>query len=520
MKRILFAALSYTTLSAVLIALPLFGVRPPIGPLGLLAAALGILAAVAVFHPALAGELCGRLDRMAAASRIPALAVIGSLGTILLAVQLARHAAFETQALDLRLHAELIRNLWLGRGFSSPLIDGSYLGYHVSPIFLLLSPLAALPDLPFTLLIVQGIVYAAGAWFAWRLARRMGLRPCLALAWAAMFILYRGTRRGYFEGFHHEVIAACALMGFLYYVECARLLPAALMTLLAVACREDAAILLAGAAVAMLIRQRHRGFAAALLLLGIVWPLVCYLWIMPAYASGGHMAGLDRWKDYGSTPTAVLFGMARHPLRVASAVFSAKVVTLFGLLLFLPLASPSFWLPTLPLLMVYATSSFPLQASLGGAYAAMFAPWWIAAAMHTLSGEKPRKFLGSGRMAVLAGVALLMANLRELPLAAASNNLRQAHALVNAVNRSARAERRVLAQGCLLPHLGWTGCHSMLDLPLKEPLTSYDAILIAPALNAWPMEAAQLAALDRGLATDPRWVRRAEPPVITYWRKP
>lgn len=519
MKRFVIAMLLYTALSATLLALPLCGIRPPIGPMGLLGTALGILAAIAVFHPTLAGRLCERADRAAVESRVPALAVILSLSAILLLAQLARHAAFGTQALDLRLHAELVRNLWLGQGFRSPLIDGSYLGYHVSPVFLLLSPLAALPALPLVLLVLQGVACTAGAWFAWRLALRLGLRPCLALAWAAMFLFYRGMRHGYFEGFHHEVLAACAIMGFLYFVECARLLPASLMALLAIACREDAAILLAGGAVAMMIRRQHRAFAAALLVLGIAWPLVCYLGIMPAHAAGGHMAGLERWKDYGATPTEVLLGMARHPLRVAGAVCNSKVITLFGLLLFLPLASPSSWLSTLPLLTVYTTSSFSLQAGLGGAYAAMFAPWWIAGAMRTLGREAPRRWLGSGRAVALLAVALLAANLRELPLPAAPGNLRRAHALLGAVNRAARPEHRILAQGCLLPHLGWTAGHDMLDLPLKQPITAYDAILIGPALNAWPLAPAQLDELNRQLAADPRWIRRAEPPVVAYWRK-
>ena len=79
------------------------------------------------------------------------------------AYSIARHAAFNSKAYDLGLHAQVFWNTSQGRLFASSIEVKNYLGDHVSPIILLLAPIYRLWPDPAWLLILQAVALASGA---------------------------------------------------------------------------------------------------------------------------------------------------------------------------------------------------------------------------------------------------------------------------------------------------------------------------------------------------------------------
>ena len=199
--------------------------------------------------------------------------------------------------------------------------------------------------------------------------------------------------------------------------------------------------------------------------------------------------------------------MLTHPLEVAQAVFDPRRLKVPGNLLFLPLLAPASLLPVALPFLANATSSFPRQATLDGAYAALFVPWVFRAAVHALTRPWLRRLLASGRATALFCTALLAVNVTAWPLRSPVPDLAAAHAGIAQVNRSIEG-KSILAQGSVLPHLGWGKRTEVLQERSWEQIEGYDVVLLSEDLNPWPFTGAELRRWRDTLAATPGWSRR------------
>jgi|GEM_PF-5977943 len=434
--------------------------------------------------------------------------LIVALGLWLLTCQWLRHFAFETSAYDLRIHEELVRSVFNGTPFYSGLLGQSFLGYHVSIIFALLAPLYALCPTPTFLLILQGVLVMLGAWFLWRIAHHAGLRPMVSLALVCAFFFFRGMHESYFRGFQQEVLGMVFLLGFLWAHQSRRRTWGIILGLLALSCREDVAVFMLPLGLAACLSKKDRGWGLGVCATCLAWISICYFRIIPAHTTGG-MAGFDRWTQYGDTVPAIAAYWLRHPAEILSHIFNLKAIRLFLFLLCLPLVDPLALCAMAIPWIVNTTSSFPHQSQLGGAYGALFVPFLFLGAIRVLSRPKLRAALASHTAALVFFVVLIAINFRLPPLPESLQGAMAANAGMARLNHHLEG-RRVLAQGCVIPHLGWPAAYDMLGSPQAREDSTYDVIVLAPGKNAWPLQPEDIRARIQALSASGDWAHQED----------
>ena len=292
-----------------------------------------------------------------AAARSPALAEPGAgahphrLDTVLLVLlgaglflvlklnqwqSLGVHA--ELAEFESRLHSTL-HGAFMQRHPGEP----AFFGEHFAPVLLLLLPFYALWPSPVTLLSIQALAAAAAAAPLHRLALgRLGGR----LAAAAVSLAYLVSRllgHGLMYDFHMEIFYPLAFFTAFLAFEGRRWGWTTGALLLALACKEDAAVAVSGFGIYVLARgERRAGMAIAAA--GLAWLLVVVKLVMPAFRGGAGAGGYPfafYWSGYGDTPAAILRGML-NPVTQARVLFAppkpGQMLDLFAGVLFLPFA--------------------------------------------------------------------------------------------------------------------------------------------------------------------------------------
>ena len=124
-------------------------------------------------------------------------------------LSIARYRGYNTAMEDI---GNMAQAMWSGtRGrpllftyFCHPV---SRLGLHAELIYLLFVPLYAIAPSPMTLLVVQAVLFAAGAWPLYRLARRHLASETAALAVVLIYLLYPLADNAVLFDFHADTIA-------------------------------------------------------------------------------------------------------------------------------------------------------------------------------------------------------------------------------------------------------------------------------------------------------------------------
>ncbi len=269
----------------------------------------------------------------------------------------------------------------------------SLLGDHASLILYLIAPLYALARSPLTLLVLQSIALAAGAFPVWRLARRELAPGAPAVLAAALYLLYPALGYlGLFE-FHPEVFAVPLLLVALEGAWSGALRRTLVAAGLALTAREDVALAVAGLALAVLIARRPRahvvaGGLAALAALSLV---VSFGVLRPWFGGGGEAEYGRMYAAWGDSPRAIVMGALRDPGRALAALvhtphdaIDAGYKRLYWVQMLLPLAGlallrPVLLLPALPIVTEHLLSSRIPQHTIVFQYTALVIPFAIAA---------------------------------------------------------------------------------------------------------------------------------------------
>lgn len=295
-----------------------------------------------------------RLETQTGDRYIP-LSVAVVLGTLLATAGLARVDSLAAGA-DL---AGYTQALWLlGEGYQPEVtvFDGNHVvELHWSVILYPLVPLSLLLDGARLLVLVQSIALSLAVLPLWRLARsvcrlRVGAATVLVLAYG----LHPATWTLGTVDFHPEALAVPALITVMYAGAARRWPLYWVAVALALACRADLGLMIAGLGVVLLSDGERR---AGLWSLGVgsFWSLSLLLVVQPLVGDAEFAGG--QYASYGGSLAEVASTMVRHPDLVLSDLTAEdNLVLLVGLLapvIFLPLLAVRYLLAALPLLALY-----------------------------------------------------------------------------------------------------------------------------------------------------------------------
>jgi uncharacterized membrane protein len=370
------------------------------------------------------------------------------------------HQRFGTYGYDLGIYDQ---GTWLlstlHRPFST--IRGLPLfGDHASYVLVLLAPLYRIWADPRLLLTLQVVFLALPAVVAYRLgARRLG-HPAAGLAVAVAYLAYPAMQWAIVWQFHPETIAAGALA--LAVLAADRERPGAMFAwiALALACREDVGLVVAGFG-ALLALNGRRQLGRRTALLGLGWFLVATFLLIPL--ANGRVTGQFEaaYRIGGRGPLALLLGLPSIVLHAAATGISNDGL-LYLVLVFLPLAglpllAPRWLLPAAAPLLLNLAAAQPEQHQIRFHYLATAAPFLALAAVAGLEVVAARRRALLAPLLVLLVLLALVTDRRAGPALWSKDRVLPAASAVDASRYAALATvapgEPVSAQFHLVTHL-------------------------------------------------------------------
>ena len=312
-----------------------------------------------------------------------------------------RHAAFETNALDLGYTAQALWNTAHGRPFEFTTFEGAryqfdiplqdvrhrdiLLSYHVEPLLLLVAPLVAILPSIDALLWLQTIGLALGAVPAYLLARKRLSRPRLALVFPLLYLIAPSIMAANLSDFHAVAFSPLFLLSAYVALDARHWKTFTLFCVLALLCKEDIALLVAmlGLCAAWSRRPRWIGFAMAAA--AVAWFVLATQVISPGFSGLGHSPFLVRYNQFGTSAGEVL----RHAMSWPNpllAWLTQPAVLRYGALLLgmgggIVLLGPQGWVLALPVIVANALSNYAWMHSGGGHYSASIVAFLVIAAI-------------------------------------------------------------------------------------------------------------------------------------------
>jgi uncharacterized membrane protein len=370
----------------------------------------------------------------------------------------SRHFTFLTHALDLGYYVQLTWNLAGGRGPLVSLPEMHAWGDHVSPIMYVFVPAFWLVPGAAVLLVAQSVILASGALAVFAIARhRLGdERP--AAAFAILYLLNPTLHGINVRDFHAAALVVPLLLGAIYCAETGRWPWFVAAVGLTLACREDAALAVAGLGAWVALRHRRWGWGGGAALAALALLVVEIRWVIPHYR-GEPYSHLWRYEHLGRSIAEIAASVVLHPLRtLGQLVAGSRLVYLLALLAplaFLPLLAPIEMVAALPGLAQNLLSRDPILFHHRTQYQAFVLPFLVVAAIagyDHLATRRPGRWpvaVLAAAMAVSLGLGARTVNQLAVDRWWPTDEQRAAYRVLACVP----PEAAVTAQDPYVPHL-------------------------------------------------------------------
>ena len=327
------------------------------------------------------------------------------------ALSILRHRAFQTGRFDL---GNMVQAVW-STAHGHPLqITGlrgdqiSRLAAHFDPILAALAPLWLLWPSPDLLLVIQAVAIALGAVPVFWLARKHLRSEPAGLGFALAYLLYPATQWLTLNEFHPVALACPLLLYAVWYLDEGRLLPFAVLAVVAATTKEEIALVVAGLGVWYALAHRRRLEGAAILAAGAAVAVIAIEVVIPHFRASSS-SFFSRYGEVGGSPAGILRTAVTDPWKIVTTAaterglgYLAKLVLPLGLLIVL---APLLLLAAIPELAINLLSATTTQTSIRFHYTAGLIPVLFAAAVlgaGWLVRERPRFAapLATGALAV------------------------------------------------------------------------------------------------------------------------
>lgn len=363
----------------------------------------------------------------------------------------------------------------------------------------------ALGASPLWLLGLSVVAVVAGAVHTLRIMQHLRAPGVLAAATALAFVLNDTTARTLNYGFHPEVLYAWFIPWLIDAGMRGRrgqFLAAVVASLLV---KEDAVLPLFAACLALALHRRESpsplpsAWLMFPVMLGLANLGAYYFIVLPAITARELPAYDYFWASYGPTPLRALAGMLAEPWRVAlDSVQSGFLSRVILPHLLLPLVAWRWMLGTIPIVALYSASDDPQLRAFGIYYAMPLVPFLVTGAssgafrlLRAVVPDTGKAALGSAAL-VAAGVVFIGSTDRGYSLRPWRTETAHATAAVAQL----AGERTILVQSALYPHTGYDDRVQLLTGDtLRSPRYAGAAILLAPALGAYPLDRQDVARL-------------------------
>jgi uncharacterized membrane protein len=398
-------------------------------------------------------------------------------GTILSALSIIKVFEFNTQSYDMAIFNQVFWNTLHGNFMFSmpeccaPANPPSFLGAHFSPLILLLLPIYALYQSPYTLLVIQSFALALPVVFIYKIAsKRLGRGATWAIV--AAYLLYPGILWPSLSDFHLEAFVPLAYVMVFYFWEEDRRTPFLLSFMFLLSIYEYAPVIgLSFLLYAWLKgRRSHTGKKISLRVL-VLLGLVSVAW----YA-GASLVMQFVWPQRGTYLPSYWSPLNLGVDIVPKAGYWA---TLLVTLAFAPLAAPLELITAAPWFLASVFSNFPNYYTIPWQYSALVSGPLVIAAIFALQRLQKLKFHRA--LAALAIIGLVglspfgayaMVNHPSFVPSLPGENAYAGHQAISVIPANAT----VLAQDNVLPFLVDRSAQVFSNFPKNSAPPDYIAI--------------------------------------------
>ena len=263
------------------------------------------------------------------------------------ALSVARHEAFETLAYDLGNYDQAVWNTIHGRLLRFTNVKGLTirLAQHVEPILLPVSLFYLIYSSPKTLLVLQTVVVALGAWPVYLLAREKLRNEFGGIVFAAAYLLFPALEAANLYDFQAVSLAPTFLLWAFYFLEKKKDPWFIVFSVLAMSCKEEMSLLIGMMGLYTLLLRKRKKLGAAMIVVAAIWFYVAVYIVISWANPQGKSQYLTHYEDWGDNPFEIVLTMIRQ--RAWWLIFNKDNLDYLSRLL-LPLAFlPVFYLPIL-----------------------------------------------------------------------------------------------------------------------------------------------------------------------------
>ncbi len=341
----------------------------------------------------------GRIEQRTLIAAVVAALIVGNMA-LYSWLAILRHNTFGSSAMDLGYTDQVLWNTLRGRPFQFSTYENApidlplekfrrtdnLLGYHVELVLWPISLLYLVYESPITLLVLQAVVIALGAWPAFLLARRHLRSDLAGAAFAVAYLLAPPLQGALLSDFHAVSMCASLLLAALYFAESRRLRYLVGAAIVAMLCKEEisALVFMMGLYVSLGLQERRAGILLSLM--GIVWFAICTRIILPYFNGLPISPFLQRLAVFGPTLKDSILRALQAPSLVLRWLIRPETVSYLGGLLacggFMSLLAPQVLGLALPVLALNVFSNWSWTYSLGAHYSASIVPFVIVSAIY------------------------------------------------------------------------------------------------------------------------------------------
>ncbi|MBI5123649.1 DUF2079 domain-containing protein [Candidatus Roizmanbacteria bacterium] len=306
-------------------------------------------------------------------------------------LSIQRYLSLNSSYYDLGIMNQVVYNTARGRflEMTNQALDKnvSRLATHFDPILAFLAPFYFIYPSPSTLLIIQTIVLAIGAWFIYLISKKTLRNKIYALIFSLSYLfLFLVTRANLFD-FHPVALATTFLLAAIYFEIVDKNFLAFVFILLSLLTKEHVGLVTFLYGLYISIFRKKKAFGLFISTISLIFFISTVFFIIPYFRQTTHFAA-KYFGDFGDTPEKAIGGILLSPKKLLT-IFSRKETLVYlsrfilsygGLAIF----SPFFVLIASPEALINILSANNNMRSLYFHYNSLIVPFLVVGAIFGL----------------------------------------------------------------------------------------------------------------------------------------
>lgn len=344
-----------------------------------------------------------------------------------------RYNSFYANYYDLGIMDQTVYNTFRGRFLELTDPEGlaniKRMTIHNDFFLALLAPFYFIYQGPETLLVIQSIIIALGAWGLYLLGIKILKNKWLSLVFAFSYLMFTPLQRANLFDFHAVSLAPTFLIFMFYFGEIKKYFWSFVFALLSISTKEQVALACAMYGIytsATNFYSKNRDakqikFGLQMLGLGALWIAILYFFVIPWFGKNGSHFAMFRYSQFGDTPMNIVKNIIFQPLNTLKHVADMDSLRyfwfLYGPTLFLSFLAPSIAIIPIFDFAINLLSNDPNMKNIIFQYTSVITPFVFISAIFGFKKltDKYRK-LNPNMIALLILVSVMLFSIVKSPL--------------------------------------------------------------------------------------------------------